>query len=97
MIARKEDQMFDKDTDTQADSPESRDGTALGSTALGSTSVDLIRLGLNQIAYILRARINDVPVWSIHSASGDPIGAADSFDRAWVAVRQHDMEPLRVH
>lgn len=63
----------------------------------GATPVDLAHLGLNEIAYIRKAVVNDVPIWSIHSATGDPIGAAESFEQAWAAVRQHDMEPLRVH
>ena len=31
------------------------------------------------------------------SAAGDPLGAAHSFDQAWAAVRQNDLEPVRVH
>ena len=63
----------------------------------GATPVDLVRLGLSEIAYIRRAMVNDVPMWTIHSAAGDPLGAAHSFDQAWAAVRQNDMEPVRVH
>lgn len=79
---------------TGADSTET-DG-AHGSNA-GATPIDLARLGLNEIAYIRPAIVNDEQVWAIFSASGDPIGAAQSFDQAWGAVRQHDMEPARVH
>ena len=63
----------------------------------GSTPLDLSRLGLSEIAYIRRALVNDVPMWTIHSAAGDPLGAAHSFDQAWAAVRQNDLEPVRVH
>ena len=63
----------------------------------GTTPVDLVRLGLSEIAYIRRAMVNDVPMWTIHSAAGDPLGAAHSFDQAWAAVKQNDMEPVRVH
>ena len=63
----------------------------------GATPVDLARVGLNEIAYIREAIVNDEQVWAIFSASGDPIGAAETFDQAWGAVRQHDMEPMRVH
>ncbi len=63
----------------------------------GATSIDLARVGLNEIAYIREAVVNDEQVWAIFSASGDPIGAAQTFDQAWGAVRQHDMEPARVH
>jgi hypothetical protein len=64
---------------------------------LASHPVDLAQLGLNQIAYVRRAVIDNVPVWSIHSAAGHPIGAAPSFDQAWGAVMEHNLMPLRVN
>ena len=107
MIARKEDQMHDKDLDKDdietgiedidesiADEPVSR--TMLTADS-GATPLDLARLGLSEIAYIRRAIVNDTPMWTIHSAAGDPLGAAQSFDLAWSAVRQNDLEPVRVH
>ena len=63
----------------------------------GATPIDLARLGLNEIAYIRKVVVNNENVWAISNASGDPIGAAQTFDQAWGAVRQHDMEPARVH
>jgi hypothetical protein len=64
---------------------------------LASTLVDLVKMGLNDVAYIRRATINDTPMWSIHSAAGHPLGAAETFDQAWAAVKQHNLEPLRVN
>jgi hypothetical protein len=66
-------------------------------TRIGAMPVDLARVGLNEIAYIRQAIVNDEDVWAIFNAAGDPIGAAPTFDQAWGAVRQHDMEPTRVH
>jgi len=66
-------------------------------TSIGAMPVDLARVGLNEIAYIRQAIVNDENVWAIFNAAGDPIGAAPTFDQAWGAVRQHDMEPTRVH
>ena len=63
----------------------------------GETPVDLAKLGVSEIAYIRRAIVNDMPMWTIHSAAGDPLGAAHSFDQAWAAVKQNDREPVRVH
>jgi len=63
----------------------------------GSQPVDLVKLGLNEIAYIRRAVIDNVPVWSIHAATGQPIGAAQSFDQAWGAVKQNDLVPQWVN
>lgn len=95
--------MFDKDIKAKADDTDvvtaatnttETDGT---NGTMGATPIDLARLGLNEIAYIRQAIVNDEQVWAIFSASGDPIGAAQTFDQAWGAVRQHDMEPARVH
>jgi len=101
----------DKDTDTGLDAnldtefdEDTVDETAGGmpilkltANAHGSTPLDLARLGLSEFAYIRRAVVNDVPMWTIHSAAGDPLGAAESFDLAWAAVRHNDLQPVRVH
>ena len=64
---------------------------------LASTAVDLAHIGLNQIAYVRRATIDDVQVWSIHSAMGHPLGAAPTLEQAWGAVKQNDLQPVFVH
>jgi hypothetical protein len=73
------------------------DAAEARATQLASATVDFARLGLNQIAYIRRAKINDVPVWSIHAATGDALGAAETFEQAWGAVMQNNLSPMRVH
>ncbi|MCC6912339.1 MAG: DUF1150 family protein [Rhodospirillaceae bacterium] len=95
--------MFEKDIKAKADDtslvPAATDTseTDTGLNGIGATPIDLARLGLNEIAYIRQAIVNDEEVWAIFNASGEPIGAAQTFDQAWGAVRQHDMEPARVH
>lgn len=64
---------------------------------LASTRVDLAQLGLDEVAYIRRAVIDDVPVWSIHNAAGDAVGAAQTREQAVGAILQHDMRPLYVN
>lgn len=86
----------DDDDNVEVETVELEAGEPLSSLG-GATPVDLVRLGLSEIAYIRRAMVNDVPMWTIHSAAGDPLGAAHSFDQAWAAVKQNDMEPVRVH
>ena len=96
--------MFDRDIKTKAsdrdvvpapgNTTETESATTTRETV---TSTDLARVGLNEIAYIKQAVVNDEEVWAIFSASGEAIGAAQTFDQAWGAVRQHDMEPARVH
>jgi hypothetical protein len=78
------------------------DGEALGTeaatdAALASSPIDLARLGLNQIAYLRRAVVDDAQVWSIHSAMGHPLGAAPTLEQAWGAVVQNDLQPVFVH
>ncbi|MDX2142631.1 MAG: hypothetical protein SFV19_04710 [Rhodospirillaceae bacterium] len=70
---------------------------ALASAPIASTTVDFARLGLNQIAYIRPAIVNDAPGWSIHAATGDTLGAAATFEQAWGAVMQNNLAPVRVH
>ncbi len=97
--------MFNKDLDTPEEEFDEDEVVELhdpatslaGLTAPGATPVDLARVGVSEIAYIRRAIVNDMPMWTIHSASGDPLGAAHSFDQAWAAVKQNDLEPVRVH
>lgn len=95
--------MFEKDIKAKADDASrvpaatNTSETDTGLSGIGATPIDLARLGLNEIAYIRQAIVNDEEVWAIFNASGEPIGAAQTFDQAWGAVRQHDMEPARVH
>jgi hypothetical protein len=68
-----------------------------GDQPVASATVDFARMGLNQVAYIREAVVNDAPMWSIHAATGDTLGAADTFEQAWGAVIQNNMAPVRVH
>ena len=64
---------------------------------VASTSIDLAHLGMDRLAYVRRAVIDDMPVWSIHSASGLAIGAAPTLEKAWGAIVQNDLQPVFVH
>ena len=103
MLDKDRDLIDDLDDDTEI-AEDGRDGETILkfeapalATAHASTPLELARLGLAEIAYIRRALVNDVPMWTIHSAAGDPLGAAQTYDQAWAAVRQNDLEPVRVH
>ena len=74
---------------------EERSGTHVA--PLASPPVGLAQLGLNQVAYIRRSVVNNISTWTIHSASGAPLGTAENLDQAWGAVMQHGLEPLHVH
>ncbi len=85
--------MIDDSFDNSANDNKSESGQ----TQLASTPVDLAQLGLNQVAYISRAVIDEVPVWSIHNAAGDQVGAAQTREQALSAILQHDLTPLYVN
>ena len=88
----------EKDVDlSEADKTVTEDQFSPQATSLASTPVDLAQLGLNQVAYIRRAVVDDMLVWSIHSAAGTPMGAAENLEQAWGAVMQHNLEPVHVH
>ena len=70
---------------------------SLGTTEIASTPVDLARIGLNQIAYVRRAVVDDEQVWGIYSAMGHPLGAAPTLEQAWGAIVQNDLQPVHVH
>jgi hypothetical protein len=96
--------MTDKDNDTKpgdirATTAEdtAAEAATLQAARLASATVDFARLGLNQIAYIRPAIVNNAPGWSIHAATGDTLGAAATFEQAWGAVMQNNMAPVRVH
>ncbi len=87
---KKEIDLNEADTETGAD--ETQDVAAIG-----STPIDMARLGLNHVAYVRRAVVDDKLVWTIHGANGAPLGAAENLEQAWGAVVQHGLEPLHVH
>ena len=96
--------MFDKDQefdlldeDTDYEDDEDDGGDVVLQAPVGSTPVDLAQMGLAEMAYIRKTLVNDQTVWSIHSAAGHPLGATQSFEQAWAAVKQHDLEPMRVN
>ena len=64
---------------------------------LASSSVDLARLGLNEVAYVRQAVVDEVQIWSIYSASGHPLGAAPTLEQAWGAILQNELQPVHVH
>jgi hypothetical protein len=87
----------DEDEGDESDEDRGPDVQTALTALVASTPVNFARLGITQMAYIRETVVNDLPMWGIFSAAGDPLGAAQSFDQAWAAVRQHDLQPMRVH
>lgn len=58
---------------------------------------DFAAFGLNVIAYIKPALVEDQPVFAIHAADGTPLTVVGDRALADAVVRQHEMEPFTVH
>ena len=87
----------DEEEDFDAADEAEGEGQTTLQLGMGSTPVDFARLGITKMAYIRQTIVNDMPMWGIFSAAGDPLGAAPSFEAAWVAVQQHHLQPMHVH
>jgi hypothetical protein len=57
----------------------------------------LAALGVSEIAYVRPVVANGVPAFAIHAADGTPMAIAADAEVAMAAIRQHGMEPVRVH
>ena len=55
---------------------------------------DFAMIGMQQLAYIKPTVVNGVTGYSIHAADGTQIGMAPSWDIAFAAVKQHELEPV---
>jgi hypothetical protein len=57
----------------------------------------LASLGVAEIAYLKPVVVNGTPAFAIHAADGTAMALAGDAEVAMAAVRQHGMEPVRVH
>ncbi len=55
---------------------------------------DFAMVGMEQLAYIKPTVVKGVAGYSIHAADGTQIGMAPSWDIAFAAVKQHELEPV---
>lgn len=62
---------------------------------------DFLALGLRDLAYVKPVAVSDGEatrlIFSIHSADGSAVGAAESRELAFAAVRQNGLEPVSLH
>ena len=58
---------------------------------------DFLQFGLDHIAYIRPADLNDRKAWSIFTADGKRLSVHLTEDAAVAASRQRDLKPVRVH
>lgn len=57
---------------------------------------ELARLGISQIAYIKPVTVQGGIAFAIHAADGTPMALAPDADMAEAAIREHDMQPVRL-
>ena len=58
---------------------------------------ELALFGMQDIAYVKHAVVNDTPGYTVHAADGTQIAVFSDREVAFATVRQHDLEPLSVH
>jgi hypothetical protein len=58
---------------------------------------DLAALGLQDVAYVKQVTVDGKTAFAIHAADGTPIAVLADREIAFIAVRQHDLEPVSVH
>lgn len=58
---------------------------------------DLMALGLEEMAYVKPVEVDNAPAFAVHAADGTQIAVMASRDLAFVAIRQHNLEPASVH
>ena len=58
---------------------------------------EFAHFGMQDVAFVRRAVIDEKVCWAIHAADGTEIATMSDRDVALATVRQHDLEPLSVH
>jgi hypothetical protein len=58
---------------------------------------DFALLGMNDLAYIRAVTVESGTGFMIHAADGSPLGVVADRETAFVAARQHGLEPRSVH
>lgn len=58
---------------------------------------DLAALGLQDVAYVKPVLVDGKAAYAVHAADGTPIAVLSNRDVAFIAVRQHELEPVSVH
>ena len=57
---------------------------------------ELALFGMQDIAYVKLAVVDDAPGYTVHAADGTQIAAFANREIAFATLRQHDLEPLSV-
>lgn len=59
---------------------------------------NFLMLGMNQIAYIRPARLEDNrQIWAVHAADGTLLSIQEQPDQAILLLRNNDLAPVTLH
>ena len=62
---------------------------------------DFLALGLKEIAYVKPIAVGDGEgsrlIFAIHTANGAPVGAAETEELAFEAIRENGLEPVHLN
>ena len=61
------------------------------------TTKDLMKLGMDDVAYVKSIMIEGRPLYAIHAADGTPLTVVANRELAMATVRQHEMDAQSVH
>lgn len=61
------------------------------------TLEDLAALGLGHIAYLRPSMVDGHRVWAVFAANGQQVAIMPTFEAAWSAVHQNDLELASIH
>ncbi len=61
------------------------------------TALDLMALGVDEIAYVKSVRVDGQDLYAVHAADGSKIAVMKNRDVAFAAIKRNDMAPHSVH
>ena len=61
------------------------------------TPVQLMQLGMSDLAYVKPVWMNGTTAFAIYAADGSPMALAADCELAVAAIVQHEMRPVMVH
>ena len=61
------------------------------------TKDDMSLLTMEKLAYLKKSTMNNLPMWTIHSVHGQPLGYAAEQGIAKQIARQNNLRPVSLH
>ena len=58
---------------------------------------DLRELGLEEVGYVKKYKVNGKPAWVLHAADGTALAVQGNADAALASARQHEIDLVSVH